>query len=154
MFAYRLCRKKYGDPLSGEGAAIAGGRWNSKGTALLYCAANRSLAMAEVAVHLTLATLPGDFQMAELFIPDNLPCIELDTELLPEDWNVFPHSVSTQSIGDDFVRANQALCIRVPSAVTRGDFNLLINPRHRDFKRVKVQSREDFPFDKRIFRQA
>lgn len=152
MFAYRLCRKKYGNLLSGEGAAIAGGRWNSKGTALIYCAANRSLAMAEVAVHLSLATLPDDFEMVEIFIPDNLPCIELNPALLPEDWNLFPHPSSTQGIGDNFVRANEGLCLRVPSAVTRGDFNLLINPRHGDFKKVKVQSRENFPFDKRIFR--
>jgi RES domain-containing protein len=55
MKVFRLSREKYATPLSGEGAAKYGTRWNPIGISLIYTAQNRSLAMAEVAVHLTLA---------------------------------------------------------------------------------------------------
>ena len=72
MRAFRLVRKKYANPLSGEGASRSGNRWNSKGTALIYCADSRALAMAEVAVHLSLGLLPKDYEMVELEIPDEV----------------------------------------------------------------------------------
>ena len=56
MEVYRLTRQKFASRLSGKGAAIKGARWNSPGVEIVYTAVNRSLAMAEVAVHFTLAT--------------------------------------------------------------------------------------------------
>jgi len=61
MKVYRLSRLRYAGFLSGKGAAIRGARWNSVGTEMIYTAQNRSLAMAEVVVHLTLGTLPDDY---------------------------------------------------------------------------------------------
>jgi hypothetical protein len=55
--------------LSGKGAALSGNRWNSKGTELIYCADSRALAMAEVAVHVSLSILPKDYVMVEIVIP-------------------------------------------------------------------------------------
>ena len=153
MEVYRLCREKFALPLSGIGASIRGARWNSPGVQLLYTAANRSLAMAEVAVHLTLATLPPDYVMLSISVPDDAPVKKITAASLPENWNAFPHLAATQQIGDDFVKENKFLLLRVPSAVTRGDFNYLINTRHPDFKKVKVLSSEKFPFDTRIFKQ-
>ncbi|MFY7847815.1 MAG: RES family NAD+ phosphorylase, partial [Bacteroidia bacterium] len=72
MEVYRLAREAYALPLSGLGAAIKGARWNSAGVELFYTAMNRSLAMAEVAVHFTLATLPDDYVMMTLDIPDQV----------------------------------------------------------------------------------
>ena len=62
MEVFRLSRDRYARTLSGEGAARAGGRWNSPGVEMVYTAGNRSLAMAEVAVHLSLAMLPEDIE--------------------------------------------------------------------------------------------
>ena len=53
MKVFRISRGKYATPLSGEGAAKYGARWNPVGIALIYTAQNRALAMAEVAVHHT-----------------------------------------------------------------------------------------------------
>jgi len=72
MEVFRLSREKFASILSGKGAAIKGARWNSMGVELIYCASNRSLAMAEVAVHFSLATLPNDFVMLTIFIPDTV----------------------------------------------------------------------------------
>lgn len=152
MEVYRLSRERFASSLSGKGAAIKGARWNSAGVELIYTANNRSLAMAEVAVHLTLATLPSDFVMMTIYIPDDISLIKLNTADLPEDWNVFPNPIATQKLGDSFIYQNQYCVMQAPSAVTKGDYNLLINPNHKEFKRVRIISTEKFPFDTRIFK--
>ncbi len=152
MKVYRLARKKYAVELSGKGSAKSCNRWNSVGVEMIYCAESRALAMAEVAVHLSLATLPGDFVMLEISAPDTLSTIFLKEEDLPDEWNAFPHNVSTQKIGDKFIQSKQACILKVPSAVVKGDFNYLINPYHDDFKKIKISKMENFPFDRRIFK--
>lgn len=152
MEVFRLSREKFASTLSGKGAALKGARWNSIGIELIYCASNRSLAMAEVAVHFTLATLPGDYVMMTILIPDELLVKKLSPSDLPNEWNAFPHPASTQVIGDMFVSGNQYCILQVPSVVTQGDYNILINPNHPDFSRIKIVKTEKFPFDKRIFR--
>ena len=152
MEVYRLAREKFAGSLSGKGAAISGARWNSVGLEMIYTAANRSLAMAEVAVHLTLATLPTDFMMLTIQIPEDVSVLELDVEGLPANWSNFPHIAATQKLGDQFVLENRYCVLQVPSAVTRGDYNYLINPGHADFKRIKIIGAEKFPFDHRIFK--
>lgn len=151
MEVYRLIRKKFAAELTGKGAAKFGARWNSIGTELIYTAENRSLAMAEVAVHLNLATLPTDFLMLTIEIPNHLFIDTIDVTLLPTNWNQFPHTIFTQQFGDTFVEKNQHLILKVPSAVTKGDFNFLINPANIEFKNVKIVNSEPFPFDRRIF---
>jgi RES domain-containing protein len=108
--------------------------------------------MAEVAVHLTLATLPDDYLMLTIYLPDDISMQKLTVTDLPADWNVFPHPNSTQSIGDKFIAENKYCALQIPSVVTQGDFNLLINPYHSDFSRIRIIDRVKFPFDKRIFK--
>ncbi len=151
MRVFRLIRKKYGIELSGKGAAISGNRWNSKGTELIYCADSRALAMAEVAVHLSLSILPKDYMMVEIDIPISVSTASLAIDNLPQRWNSFPHLLDTQKIGDDFVSARKNCVLKVPSAVVPGDFNFLINPHHPDFTAIKIVGQEDFPFDSRLF---
>ena len=152
MEAYRLSREMYASTLSGKGAAIKGARWNSIGVEMIYTASNRSLAMAEVAVHFTLATLPSDYMMITIFIPDDISLLKLNISDLPTDWNTFPHPASTQTPGDKFINENKHCVLQIPSVVTQGDYNLLINPNHSDFAKIKVITAEKFPFNKRIFR--
>lgn len=151
MRAFRLMRRKYPIELSGKGAAISGNRWNSKGTEIIYCAESRALAMAEVAVHISLATLPNDFVMVEVEIPSDVPVTYFPLDELPESWNSFPHQLRTQNIGDEFVSRRKSCVLKVPSAVVPGDFNILINPHHPDFDSIQIVDQVDFPFDKRIF---
>lgn len=152
MEAFRLSRQKYAAPLSGIGAAIKGARWNSIGVELIYAASNRSLAMAEVRVHLTLATIPTDYVMLTIYLPNDVSTQKLTEADLPIDWNSFPHSVSTQAIGDKFVADNKYCVLQTPSAVTSGDFNLLINPHHSEFLKIKILEIEKFQFDERLFK--
>lgn len=151
MQVFRLSREKYAKFLSGKGAAIKGARWNSVGTELIYTAQNRSLAMAEVAVHFTLATLPDDYRMIAIHIPDDIEVKTITESDLPKNWNEFPHPASTQKFGDDFVLEDKYGVLKIPSVVTQGDYNYLINPHHKDFKKIKIIKTEPFPFDKRVF---
>lgn len=152
MRIFRLARKKYPIELSGKGAAMSGNRWNSKGTEIIYCAESRALAMAEVVVHLSLATLPDDFLMLEIDVPDAVSVSDLRKDQLPVGWNSFPHLVDTQKIGDTFVLERESALLKIPSAVVPGDVNYLINPKHADFSRIRIVDQVEFPFDPRMFK--
>jgi len=152
MKVFRLSKRKYARDLNGKGAAKFGNRWNSKGTEMIYTAESRALAMAEVAVHLTLASIPSDYMMIELEIPEPIKISTLQNEKLPLDWNAHPPGIHTQKIGDEFIDNGNTCVLKVPSAVVKGDFNFLINPHHKDLKKIKIISITDFPFDKRIFK--
>ncbi|MGD1847042.1 MAG: RES family NAD+ phosphorylase [Salibacteraceae bacterium] len=151
MLVYRLARSKYPIALSGIGAAMSGNRWNSKGTEIVYCAESRALAVAEVAVHLTLATLPKDYVMLQIEIPKELNQQVIDVDDLPTAWNIFPHSPFTQRIGDRFIRERLAPVLKVPSAVVPGDYNYLLHPFHPDFKAIEIVGTSAFPLDERLF---
>ena len=152
MVVFRLVRERFSSSLSGKGAALRGARWNSVGVELIYTAGNRSLAMAEVAVHLSLATLPSDYLMMSINVPNDMSIGELKASDLPANWNAFPHPLSTRRLGDAFVSDAQYAVLKAPSVVTQGDFNYLINPKHPDFRHIHVESLERFPFDRRLFK--
>jgi len=151
MEVFRLTRKKYAETLSGVGAALRGARWNSAGVELVYTSSSRALALAEVAVHLSVATLPSDFVMVTIEIPNDLPQSQILQHDLPIGWNAFPYSAATQKIGDQFVQTRGTALLKGPSAVVKGDFNYLINPMHPDFHRISITHIEEFPIDRRLF---
>lgn len=148
MIVYRLSRKRYAEDLSGRGAELAGGRWNSKGTALVYTGQNISLCMVEVAVHLPLGIVPKDYELISIEIPDD-EIQELETDKF--DWQSALTFVITRDLGDEFARKSEKLILKVPSAVVQGEFNYLINPKHPKIKKVKIKKVEAFGFDDRLF---
>ena len=152
MRVYRLSKKKYAHDLSGKGAEMTGGRWNKAGTKLLYTSESRALCTAEVAVHTPIGIIPTDYYLTTIEIPDNVEVYQLDKADLPRDWKSFPHSQTTQQIGEDFVEKNMYLVLKVPSAVVQGDYNYLINPLHKEFDSVTIVNNEVFSFDERLFR--
>jgi len=152
MIVYRLAKKKYSFDLSGKGAELAGGRWNSKGVAMLYTSQSRALCLAEVAVNLPLGIIPVDYFLVEIEIPDSIHFSEIDSEKLQADWNCFPHSKETQKIGDEFISEQKIPVLKVPSAAVQGDSNYLINPAHSDFNSIKIIKSELFSFDERLFK--
>ncbi|MEO5947634.1 MAG: RES family NAD+ phosphorylase [Chitinophagaceae bacterium] len=153
MIVYRLSKKKYCRDLSGKGAEIAGGRWNSKSIAMIYTSESRSLCTAEIAVHIPLGNIPSDYFLSTIEIPDTADVLEIKEAGLPKDWKTIPHSNSTQLLGDNFISANKLLVMKVPSVVVQGDFNYLLNPVHNLFSKVKVIKTEAFEFDERLFKK-
>lgn len=151
MKVFRLSKVQYSKILNGKGAAKFGNRWNSKGIEIIYTAESRALAMAEVAVHLSLATLPKDYVIIEIEIPDDILIKNLSVKILDKNWNANPSNVSTQKLGDEFIDSMENCVMKVPSAVVEGDFNFLINPYHPDFKRINIVEIKNFKFDSRLF---
>ena len=152
MIVYRLAKKKFCNDLSGRGAELAGGRWNSKGIAMLYTSQSRALCLAEIAVNLPIGIVPLDYYLVEIEFPDSLQISEIDYKMLRKDWNSFPYSSETQLLGDEFVFENKSLILKVPSAVVQGDFNYLINPKHSEIHKLKINKTELFSFDERLFK--
>lgn len=152
MIVYRLAKSRYIYDLSGKGAELTGGRWNSRGVPMLYTGQSRALCTTEIAVHIPLGILPVDYSLAVIDFPDNGFVEEIPLSYLPVEWKTFPHPHSTQLIGDNFIQGKRALVLKVPSAVIQGDFNFLINPLHPDLVKVKILSVEPFDFNARLFR--
>lgn len=148
MNVYRIARSIYAEDLSGTGARMVGGRWNSKGMALLYTAESRALAAMELAVRVDFSRKPKDLVMITISIPKDAKIIVPDT--LPEDWHQFPHRALTRQLGDDFALEGKGLILKVPSAVVKGDYNYLINPFHSGFKHVRILNTTPFNFDERL----
>lgn len=151
MIVYRLSKQLYASDLSGKGAELYGGRWNSKGNAINYTSASRALCVAELAVNLPLIRTPLDYHIVTIDIPDS-SIFELDPKDYPLDWRSVPHIDATQKIGDAFVAEAKYLTLKVESAVVQDEYNYLINPRHKAFSKVKVMRLEEFRFDSRLGR--
>jgi len=152
MIIFRLSKEKYKNDLSGIGAEKYGGRWNNKGTRMVYTAESRALANLEVAVHLALKNLPKNYYLTSIEVPDTLIVSYNEKRLKNKNWRSNPPIEFTQSEGDAFIKANKLLVLKVPSAIVKGDFNYLINPLHKDIGTIKVLRSESFSFDERLFK--
>ncbi|MHC1777822.1 MAG: RES family NAD+ phosphorylase [Lentimicrobium sp.] len=151
MKVFRLSRSKFAGDLSGKGAEIASGRWNSKGTAMLYTSQSVALCTVELAVHTPLGNIPSDYTLITIEIPESIKAAELSEGELPPDWKTLPHANSTQLMGDEFVRSGKNALLKVPSVVVPGEYNFLINPSNPDSKGICIESTEAFEFNSRLF---
>jgi RES domain-containing protein len=153
---YRLAKDKRGryrvDDLSGNGAAISGGRWNLRGTRALYTSANASTAVLETRVHATGILPLKNFFLVTIEVLDHL--IDSAHEpSLPPDWNqVGTIPRTTLEIAEAWITQASTLVMKVPSLVCPADFNYILNPRHPDMDLVSVVSVETFALDPRLFR--
>jgi len=152
-----LCGWRIADPefsqtpdemLSGEGAYLYGGRWNSKGTRIAYLASNKSLAAMELLVHLDRATVVNRFNTLEVQFPENL-VTHIDLEDLPEGWDDIEIATSLQKVGDAWVQNQGSVILAVPSVVVTGEINYLYNPSHPDAGKIEIGEVEPFSYDNR-----
>ncbi len=153
MIVYRIEREKYlKTTLHGVGASMSKGfRWNSYNTKLVYTSESRALAILEVSVHLDLSEdLPTDRIYVEIEIPDHITILEVKLEDLPEDWNNHPPTITTQTIGNDFVNYNEAAILKVPSSIIPLEYNYLINPNYIDVSKLKIIKTSEMSFDTRF----
>ena len=148
MLLYRITKAAYADDLSGTGARLYGGRWNSVGKPAVYLASSHSLAVLEVLVHLPPALVPKDFVVVTLDVPEDIA--QFDVQLLPPGWSQYPEPVSLRYYGDAFIAENKHLLLKVPSAVVPQEYNYLLNPRHNKASKIKFVNHEPFSFDKRL----
>jgi RES domain-containing protein len=152
MHVYRIASSKHIGDLSGEGARLHGGRWNHRGTAVIYTSEARSLATVELVVHVSFSFAPADLKMATIEVPDEPAPEEMDVAALPPNWRDFPAPPELADLGTSWARSRRSLLLRVPSAVVEYEHNILINPAHPDITRVVLAKVEDFRVDHRLAR--
>lgn len=152
MIAWRICKARHqAVALSGEGAAKFPGRWNSAGRRMVYLGESRSLAALETLVHVEDLSLLS--AIAWIALPVSFDdFLILRPHEFPADWNAIPPAASTRQFGDRWIDERRSAVLRVPSVVTKGEFNYLLNPAHPDFMQIKTGIPESFAFDKRMRR--
>ncbi len=142
MEVFRLCTEAY-SALDGEGARLYGGRWNSTGRSLVYASEHLSLAVLEYLVHVEPDNLPNNLIWLHIHIPDTV-----SKEIYPE--SSAPSEIIASKYGDSWVEQNRSLLLIVPSALLPLELNVLINPKHREMKQLKILSKKPFSFDPRL----
>jgi RES domain-containing protein len=151
MKLHRLCSARHqATAFSGIGASIAGGRWNSRGVAVVYTAESLSLAALECLVHFSAQTLPEDYVSIALTVPPRVSIETISLESLPVHWAAEDPPVFTREIGDEWFRRRRSLVLRVPSAIIPSECNYLINPQHAEISLLQFESPESFTFDPRL----
>ncbi|MDB4904305.1 MAG: hypothetical protein JWQ63_3586 [Mucilaginibacter sp.] len=149
MILYRIVKCSYVDDLSGIGARLYGGRWNSEGKPAIYLASSRSLAVLEVLVHLQPLMIPDNYCLTEIEVSDNsITHISIDD--LPSNWNDISPPIVLRQIGDEFLKKNEHLLMKIPSSIVPMEYNYLVNPQYPAMKKVKVLKKEPFNFDERL----
>jgi RES domain-containing protein len=151
MELYRISQEKYADDLSGNGARLFGGRWNSEGLFAIYTSSFRSLALLETLAHTPAKMLREKvYMLVTLSIPDTIKPEILDKEKLTTGWDAPDTRLFTKKMGDKFLRAKNRLLLAVPSVLMPEEMNFMINPLHTDLKRLRIINKRRIVFDSRI----
>ena len=107
--------------------------------------------MLEYFVHIDPDRPPQDLVLAEAEIPANVSKISMGVNQLPANWRHVPAPAALARIGDEFVRAERAAVLTVPSVLAPSESNWLINPRHLAFARIRQYPAKAFQYDLRFF---
>jgi len=148
---WRICSKKH-QRFDGEGARLYGGRWNHVGTSVVYTSGSLSLAALELFVHVDIDIAPDDLVAVQADVPNSLAMETIKIEGLPKNWRRYPAPEALQDIGTAWATKASTAILAVPSAVIPEELNYLINPAHRDFKRIRIQKPLPFHFDPRMWK--
>ncbi|MBS1919058.1 MAG: RES family NAD+ phosphorylase [Bacteroidetes bacterium] len=151
MELYRIAQEKYADDLSGNGARIFGGRWNSEGLFALYTSSSRSLSLLEILAHTPAKMLKmRTYVLITLWLPDNVRMEALDKNKLSSGWDAPDTRLLTKKLGDKFLRNRSSLLLTVPSVLMPEENNYLVNTVHPDMKKLKINFKRRIYFDARL----
>lgn len=137
---------------SGEGARDFPGRWNERGTPVVYTASSLALAAMEMLVHLGHSDLLGLYMSVPIQFDASI-CRQLAPSDLPTNWADEPAPSSTRAVGTQWVQEGKSAVLAVPSAVIHVETVFLLNPGHRDFARIVMGDAEEFHFDPRLLKE-
>lgn len=132
--------------LSGIGGTVWPGRWNEKGHHVVYCADHPSTSLLEIIVHATRLTVPDEFQLIEIDVPDDIDV--RNPTRLPAGWE--KDEMKTREIGTQFLSSGAAALLGVPSVIMPRARNYLLNPLHADAGRITIVGSARYPFDSRL----
>ncbi len=150
LTACRIVKSRHArGAFTGEGARIAGGRWNSPGVAMVYLAQSLSLSALEMLAHLDSDQLLRRYVVFDVRF-DVEWVVTLDPALLPRNWRAHPAPAKVQAIGDAWIASRESAVLAVPSVIVPSETNYLLNPAHPDFARLEIVDAKPFQFDRRL----
>ncbi len=141
------------DDASGEGARRTGGRWNRKGTAMLYAGSTRALACLEVLAHLSSKPMPLNRYLVRFEVPDEIWAARtvFDSEAAASaGWDAEPAGLVSLDWGTGWAAALASVLAEVPSVIVPEESNVLLNPRHPAAARVRIRKGRKWLFDPRL----
>ena len=122
--AYRICRSEHVATIwTGVGARDYGGRWNSKGVAVVYASQSRALAAMEQLVHLIQPRVLDGFVVASIAFEEGQVQV-IDRVSLPAGWRHPVAPAALRVLGDDWATTARYAVLAVPSAVVEGGVGL------------------------------
>jgi RES domain-containing protein len=151
--AWRLVKKEHErDAFSGEGARRFGGRWNHRGTRVVYVSDSLALAALETFVHLGPVHVGLLFATFLLEIPDDVAVESVPIASLPPTWRLEPAPDGSKDVGSSWVKSERTAVLEVPSVIVPIQRNYVLNVSHPDFRKVVITQRDDFTFDPRMWK--
>lgn len=151
LTVYRICKSRYAAAaFDGEGAFRFGGRWNCRGTRIVYVAQSLSLAVLELLVHFQDDAILSAYSFIEAKFDESLLESVENFGKLPKNWRASPPPFSTQKIGDDWAKRGLTAVLQVPSTIIPSESNYLINPGHKDFAKIIFGKPKSFILDNRL----
>lgn len=117
---------------------------------MIYTSGSLALAAIETFVHLGDDALDVRFVYLTAAIPDDL-AIERCARP-PRGWRAEPPEAPGMRYGAAWLRAERAAVLEVPSAIIPSERNYLLNPRHPDFRRIRIGRALSFVFDPRMWK--
>jgi RES domain-containing protein len=121
--AWRIFKRRYkASAFTGEGARLFGGRWNSKGSAVVYTSASPSLATLKMLVHLQRHELVGPYLLAPVTFDRSLV---QTLPKLPSNWRRYPAPPALQKLGDRWIEEGMFAVLRVPNVIIPAEANFL-----------------------------
>jgi len=153
MLIYRTAKtEKRARDLSGTGSYMYGGRWNSKGTYMLYASDNSSLAFLESLVHQDESELPPHLYIITLRVDDAAIIHNVPDNEYPKNWQKLENT-SNKLSGDEWMYKKEFIGFRVRSAINPSEYNYLLNPLFpRFYDLVSIAALAPLDIDKRLIR--
>lgn len=144
------------DDLSGQGAERSGGRWNERGTPLVYASGSRALACLETVVHLSGGLpLPLNRYLVRIDIPPALWAARTVFNAAQNvGWDAIPAGRVSLAWGSAWAHAGTSLLAQVPSAIVPEESNLLINPLHPQAGALRARKLRRWHYDPRVRREG
>lgn len=153
MRTWRLCQERFASAaFTGEGARLNSGRWHRAGVPVIYTATTLSLAALEVLVHFDHDLIPSGFVAFAVEIPATVRLQRLTGKQLPTNWRTLPAPDETKDLGTRWIKSRKTVGLVVPSALVPQEQNVLLNPTHPDFAKLRIGAPEPFAFDPRLVR--
>ena len=151
--SWRVVSERYATTaFNGEGAKLYPGRWNKRGTPMVYTGQTLSLAVLELLVHLDGPSILPEYVAIPISFEES-QCLRLPESHLPSNWAIHPPPPSTREIGTSWVQELSSLVLLVPSFLVPTEGIYLINPLHFDARSMKAGKPIKFMMDSRLIKK-